>query len=501
LNWPQILDQAGNIAIGLLGLFVGVPIVVLIFRFLGNLLVNMIALPIAFAIVGVKKLYRWLRTPNVTQPQAKLQPPELTFVDDEPAPIIPLPTSPNRSTVRSAIAASTVRQDMHQEGAARVDSYIPPKFNTPDEKTLNQLPFDAGDAFSGELTGKCLRGVCGIRTVDQDYRYDDEVERFWLIFEAEAAEQLIWVSPQWRYFGANEGFKLWYEARLVAAGKSPLVVKTNEVLLALPQWQALIGVPVYKVGKHSTINAPLVLIFDADEEMTRPAHICFDSEDLDEPLLINLGGLSDEKCHWALSDEVQFYLNLGHPDWATIPVWSTPRNTPTPPWNDKNHLDTLIQLRRLLQDTVIWLSTFVFLPVPYGDIDRHLNYLWTALDELCAFEIALTRRRHYVRNNPSWLDRDGESYGSAWESMSEFEVALKAVNLQITQSKWHHGLLEIERANVFQKHESLLLAAYGNESAFTEIAARFHERIQMLEDCFKAWDTVFAACLEKTKFS
>jgi hypothetical protein len=60
LNWSHILDQAGNIAIGLLLLFVGVPIVVLVLTFLGKLVVNIISWPLGLAVFALLSVYRWL---------------------------------------------------------------------------------------------------------------------------------------------------------------------------------------------------------------------------------------------------------------------------------------------------------------------------------------------------------------------------------------------------------------------------------------------------------
>jgi hypothetical protein len=60
LNWSHILDQAGNIAIGLVLLFVGVPIVVLVLTFLGKLVVNIISWPLGLAVFALLNVYRWL---------------------------------------------------------------------------------------------------------------------------------------------------------------------------------------------------------------------------------------------------------------------------------------------------------------------------------------------------------------------------------------------------------------------------------------------------------
>lgn len=297
--------------------------------------------------------------------------------------------------------------------------------------------------FEGELKGRRLLRVYGLRTTGTKYTFDCEADCIWLAFEGDTPHQHIWFSPQWRYCGPNAGFEMGVGNPLVLAVWNLPTFIVDESLYAPPTWQALTGLYLCKIRSGSTYDqqnaAPLTLYFSRElksSEAYSDAHTAmlrFDSADLDEPYVMDISGDTMLR-HWALRSDIQ--LSLADILFADG-VISTRRVMPPAPWGDKEHLIALNVFYFSLQSFVIWWQTQTDRPIATKKRHGPAPGMWLAVKVLASFQIALHEGNRMQSNHGAWLDHDGEEYGEAWVSLThDFEYEELAQSVREHAVNW-----------------------------------------------------------------
>lgn len=347
-----------------------------------------------------------------------------------------------------------------------------------------------GERFEGELTGRRLLLVFGSRTLNAKYRFSGESDNFWLALESDTPEQIIWLSPQWKYRGPNTGIELGVEAKVLEVGQQPaLPIESSKY--APPSWQALTGLFLSQVHSKSAYEEPhvaaLALSFKPALSDSNSALLLFDSRDLDDPFIMVI---SDDKLlrHWALREDVLDYLDLPRR------AWDTPWNTPVYPWDFEQHFKVLSKFRQELQGFVLWLTTEAVLLHPKIPDAFPTAELWTALRKLSVFEIALARGLHLVEKDSSWLDLDGEDYWHAWVSLGlpyETEKTI-ASSLRFSKHLWRHLMTRDEWQRMIDTKTSLL--NFRDQSERTAWSETLLTRVEPVEQSLNAWESWFFQC-------
>lgn len=272
---------------------------------------------------------------------------------------------------------------------------------------------------------RLLLRVLGFRTQGAAYRFDNDADQFWLALEGDASDQVLWMKPDWRYFGANFGFGLEAEKISLAYGESPILA-SNQFYYSPTHWQALSGMmldperslTIYDLPHTVSFGVQLVPWMKHPNSGAKPstARLLFDSPDMDEPstmLISDDAGLG----HWALRSDVQQHFPTNNVlPWETS--WNAPWNTPPTPWNDRGHFVALARFRAVLQDFAVWWQTQAEWPIPSRSRQGPTPGMWQAVGELCTLQIALGHHQVFQTSHGGWLDHDGEEYGSAWCSLN-----------------------------------------------------------------------------------
>lgn len=354
--------------------------------------------------------------------------------------------------------------------------------------------YKKGDRFEGELTGRRLLQVRGSKSSGTKYRFSDNVDIFWLALESDTPEQIIWISPTWKYRGSNTGFfELRVEALVLEAGQLP-TLPIGSTPFVPPWWQALTGMFLSDVHSKSAYEerhvAALALSFKQSLSDSNSALLLFDSPDLDDPFVMVI---SDDKLlrRWALREDVQEFLTMPRR------AWEAPWNTPAYPWDFTQHFEALSKVRQELQSFVLWLTTEAGLQYPKVHNAFPSELLWTAMLELSVFEIALAHKRHWVEKDNSWLDRDGEDYGPAWVSLGlpyETEKTL-ASSLRFSKHSWRHLMKRDEWQRLIDANNlQLNIRSEADQIAWKEDVLA---RIASLEKSFEAWESWFFQCISR----
>jgi hypothetical protein len=361
------------------------------------------------------------------------------------------------------------------------------------EKILSQIQTNKttkNAEFDRTLVGRRLLQMCGSRTVGTKYRFSGESDNFWLALESDTSTQLIWLSPQWKYRGPNTGFELGVETQVLEVGQQP-ALPIGSSKYSPPSWQALTGLFLSQVHSKSAYEEPhvaaLALSFKPALSDSNSAKLLFDSPDLDDPFIMFI---SDDKLlrHWALREDVLDYVD------APRRAWDAPWNTPVYPWDFEQHFEMLSKFRQELQGFVLWLTTEAVLIHPKIPDAFPTAELWTALRKLSVFEIALARGLHLVEKDNSWLDRDGEVYGSAWVSLGlpyETEKTI-ASSLRFSKHLWRHLMTRDEWQRMIDTKTSLLnFRDQSERAAWTETLLT---RVEPVEQSLNAWESWFFQC-------
>jgi hypothetical protein len=268
---------------------------------------------------------------------------------------------------------------------------------------------------------RLLLRVLGFRTQGAAYRFDDDADQFWLALEGDAPDQVLWMKPDWRYFGPNFGFGMVAEKITLAYGETPPLA-SNQFHYSPAHWQTLCGMVLQTVRSSTMYDPPhtaaLSLHFApwvqlADMAVNKAtASLMFDAPDLDEPLNMlisddaNLG-------HWALCSDVQQHLSTNNVlPWEAS--WNAPWNIPPTPWNDRAHFVALAHFRAVLQDFAVWWQTQTEWPISSRSRQDPAPGMWKAVGNLCALQIVLGFQQTFQTAHGGWLDHDEEEYGSAW---------------------------------------------------------------------------------------
>jgi hypothetical protein len=350
------------------------------------------------------------------------------------------------------------------------------------------------DLFEGELTGRRLLQIRGSKSSGTKYRFSDNVDIFWLALESDTPEQIIWISPKWKYRGPNTGFfELGVEALVLEAGQLPTLPIGSTAFIP-PWWQALIGLFLSQIHSKTAYDerhvAALTLSFKPTLSDSNSALLEFDSSDLDDPFFMLI---KDDKLigRWALREDVQGFLNIPRR------AWDTPWNTPVYPWDFTQHFEALSKVRQELQGFMLWLTTEAGLQYPKVHHAIPIELLWTALHELSVFEIALAHKLHWVEKDNSWLDRDGEDYGPAWVSLGlpyETEKTL-ASSLRVTNLSWQHLMKrDVWPRMIDANNLQLNFRSKADQITWKEDVLA---RIASLEKSFEAWKSWFFQCISR----
>jgi hypothetical protein len=335
------------------------------------------------------------------------------------------------------------------------------------------------------LVGRRLLQICGSRTVGRQYRFYGESDNFWLALESDTPEQIIWLSPQWKYRGPNTGFQLGVEAQVLEVGQQP-TLPIGSSKYSPPSWQALTGLFLSQVHSKSAYEEPhvaaLALSFKPALSDPNSALLLFDSPDLDDPFVMDI---SDDKLlrHWALREDVLDYLNTPRR------AWDTPWNTPAYPWDSVTHFDALSNFRRELQIFLLWLTSEVSLHFSVVFKVFPLELLWSAAKQISQFEIALAQTKNWVQTDTSWLDRDGEEYGPAWVIRDESAI-VTAQYLQHSMYLWQH----LMKSDEWQRMIDAKTLQFNFRNASDQMAWKGDvlARVAPLEKSFEAWESWFS---------
>lgn len=284
-----------------------------------------------------------------------------------------------------------------------------------------------------DVRSRLLLRVLGFRTQGTAYRFDDDADQFWLALEGDAPDYVLWMKPDWRYFGPNFGFGMEAEKITLAYGEAPTLA-SNQFHFSPTHWQALCGMALQAVRLRTMYDPPhtaaLSLQFaplaqQADMAVNvATASLLFDAPDLDEPLSMlisddaNLG-------HWALRGDVQQHFSTSNVlPWEAS--WNAPWNTPPTPWNDRAHYVALAHFRAVLQDFAVWWQTQTEWAIPSRSRQGPAPGMWKAASDLCALQIVLGHQMVSHLGYGGWLDHDGEEYKTTW---CRFEVAAAYTDL------------------------------------------------------------------------
>ncbi len=321
------------------------------------------------------------------------------------------------------------------ELAAKATEYAPKVETALAQIQKNKTTKDA--KFDRDLVGRRLLQVCGSRTAGTKYRFSDEADIFWLAVEGDTPQQIIWLSPQWKYRGANIGFELDVEVKQLPVGQMPTAANGMvSSSYSQPTWQALTGLYLYNIhsrnGYEQQSVDPLTLYFARQFESSvnvtnmPMAKLSFDSPDLDEPYVMGVSG-DKELRHWALRSDIQLSL-------ADIlcadGIIKTRRNIPPAPWCDKEHLMALNVFYVSLQTFAIWWQTQTDWPITTKKRQGPAPGMWLAVQALASFQIALHEGNRMQSNHGGWLDHDGEEYGESWVRLThafEYEELAQSV--------------------------------------------------------------------------